>query len=317
MAVHGTAENPLVGLPGNVGSEILDCPLHLPNLNALLRTIKESIIRARLIPYDLPSRKGELKGIVLMANEDASEIILRLVLRSTDSIHAINSQLEFVQAKHPSVKVITANILPRHIALVDGTEEIFLTSEKTIKVSYGDFSVFVGPQSFMQVSHSVASELYHYVCSLTKGEHKCSLLFDLFCGVGGFSFASARHSVKSIGVELSEDAILAANSARSINSAAQLTFIASDVDRFIRDYSGEKPEIIVMNPPRRGVSTGLISDINKFRCKKLIYSSCNPETFVRDSQLLSERYTLVSVKPFDMFPFTHHLEVVGEFAEKQ
>lgn len=311
LSVSGDAKNPTIGLIDKDfnGIELLSCPLHLESINKLLADLKNIIITYKLTPYDIETRKGELKGIIINSNSDESEMMLRFILRSTEAIPRIKKAVIELKNNHPSLKVITANIQAIPHQILEGDEEHVISEDNHIWECYNDVFLCLGPKSFSQVTPDVAKALYRYVQKIIE-QKKPKLLLDVFCGVGGFALSSAKYSKEVIGVEFSDSAVNSAKLSAKKNQIHNATFLASDAEVFLENFK-RTPCAIICNPPRRGLSKEILSSIKHLSPKCLIYSSCNPETLSRDLALVKEGYKLLSLAPFDMFPLTEHLEVVA------
>ncbi|MBI3543097.1 MAG: 23S rRNA (uracil(1939)-C(5))-methyltransferase RlmD [Deltaproteobacteria bacterium] len=316
LAVSGSMRNAVIGLPDGASGEsasLLDCPLHAPRLNEVLRFVKGAITEFKLAPYHVERRQGELKGIILKCNEDASQVLARFVLRSPEALPRVRRAARALVERLPFVRVVSANIQPLPAALLEGGDEIVLTEERFLWERYGDVLLAFQPQSFSQVTHATAEALYRHVAGVLSGSGARSLL-DLFCGVGGFSLTAAGGMEWGLGVELSENAIECARLGAAENGATQLAFESGDVEAFLARYSGKKPDAVVVNPPRRGLSPAIVEGIKALRPGLIAYSSCNPETLLRDLRLFAPAYRVASLAPFDMFPLTEHLEAVATLA---
>ena len=143
---------------------------------------------------------------------------------------------------------------------------------------------------------------------------KKDVVFDLYCGIGTISLFMSKFAKKVYGIEIVEEAVAAAKENAVINQVDNLDFIAGDVEKVLDDFVNAKgiiPEIIMVDPPRRGLDNTTIDNILNVKPKRLVYISCNPATLVRDLAKLEELYDVKSIKPVDMFPFTSHVEVVA------
>ncbi len=313
LSVTGTVENPIIGLVDREyqGIELLNCPLHFPEINAVINYLPEIIRRYRLEPYDISARTGELKGIMVRTNAKRTELALRFVVRSHDSLPSLREAAQVLKTEFPALRVISANIQPQPAAIPEGPEEVVLTEESLIWEHYGEVSLALAPQSFSQVTHETAEALYLFLKDRARASCARSFL-DLFCGVGGISLQLAEFVEWGIGIEVSEPSISAAQLAAERGGFSNVKFVAADVESSLRSYAGESPELIIVNPPRRGLSPEIIARIKLMNPATILYSSCNPETLVRDLRQLAPEFQVKSFKPFDMFPLTDHWEVVAE-----
>ena len=130
----------------------------------------------------------------------------------------------------------------------------------------------------------------------------------------------ARHAKKVYGVEIVEQAIQMAKENALNNKVQNTEFIAGDTELVLTDLIENKniiPDIIMVDPPRKGLDNTTINNILKIKPKKVVYISCNPASLVRDLTKLEEEYEIKSIQPFDMFPFTHHVECVSVLELKE
>jgi 23S rRNA (uracil747-C5)-methyltransferase len=183
----------------------------------------------------------------------------------------------------------------------------------------------------MQVTPEVGTELYRWVadeCRALTGkgiESETPLrdgtlprVLDLFCGVGGFGLSVAPYCTSVVGIELSQDAVEAATANAGRNQISNVQFYRGDlldIPTFHNSYT--ECDTIIVNPPRRGLGSELCEQLTKRESlENIIYSSCNPETLAKDLELLSQRFIVKNVRAFDMFPLTHHCEVVAVLGRK-
>jgi len=310
MSVAGTTESPLLGIIRSdlTSEDLSDCPLTPDPIKQLLHELKELIQRFKLSPYSVAERRGELKHIIIMCDHALSSAIVRFVLRSTESVPRIKKCVTLIQQAFPWVRVVSCNIQPLAAAVLDGPQEIVLSERSHIREQYGEVPLYLSPQSFMQVTPEIATRLYQYAADATKGANFRSAL-DLYCGAGGFSLHLAKHVRHVTGVELSVSAIDSAQKSAGEMGVANATFVADSVEAFIARSKAINPDLILVNPPRRGLTEQVVSHLREMKPSAIFYSSCNPETMVRDIHALSDCYEVRTVQPFDMFPMTDHLEV--------
>lgn len=313
MVVGGTVESPSIGITGpNLRCiELAACPLHSKQFQDLLEHLRSAITKFSLTPYDIESRRGELKGLIVLSNSSLSEGIVRFVLRSTEAIPRIRKTIPSLIDANPWIKVVSCNIQPLPAAILEGAQEVLLTEQSQISAQYGPVTLLFSPQSFMQVTPEIAGALYAKARSWID-ELKPRRLLDLFCGVGGFSLSLAPVCESVTGIELSEAAIeSAAISAKRMGLESKVRFIARDATAALRAMAVSQFDCVVVNPPRRGLSTELREDLAALNPDTILYSSCNPETFARDVAAWQGRFKLYRAALFDMFPLTEHCEVLG------
>jgi 23S rRNA (uracil747-C5)-methyltransferase len=322
MTVTGTVKNPIIGILGNKneginldqGRELLACPIHHPKLNAVIASLPEWIASANLIPYQIANRTGELKSVILFYSEGADEIYLRFVLRSQECISRLRKILPKIQATFPQITCVSANLQPIPHAILEGKDELILTSQTSIAYQIESLKLILAPQAFVQTNSEVACSLYHTAAQWIR-ELRPETLLELFCGQGAFSFLAAPYVKKSVGIEINPDAVQTANLTATRLKLPHLSFVCADVS----DAKGQDlpalvasiaPECILVNPPRRGLGKSGIELILNQKPKHLIYSSCSLESLSEDLKALSCNYRLERAQIFDLFPHTPHFEIL-------
>ncbi|MFC7723592.1 23S rRNA (uracil(747)-C(5))-methyltransferase RlmC [Nocardioides sp. GCM10028917] len=309
MAVGGTVDAPTLGILGRdfSGIDLHDCGLHSDGLRAALDRIAGWIRDAGLVPYDVATRRGELKHVLLTESPDA-EMMLRLVLRSTALEARIRSRLPNLLEAVPALRVVTINVQPEHKAVLEGEREVVLTDTATLPMRLATgVTLRLGPRSFFQTNTAVAEALYDQARSWVGDLPDVRSAWDLYCGVGGFALHLAAPGREVLGVEVSADAIAAATTTASELGVAA-DFVAADATAYAL-ASDAVPDLVVVNPPRRGIGPDLAGWLERSGVRHVVYSSCNAESLARDLALMP------SLRPrearvLDMFPHTTHYEVM-------
>lgn len=306
MVVGGTVEAPTLGIldAARRGVDLRRCGVLADGLRAALPPIAAFITRARLTPYDVPARRGELKNVLLSESPDA-RLMLRFVLRSTESLARIRKHLPSLLAELPQLAVVTANLLPEHKAVLEGETEVPLTAEESLAMRLDDVTLHVRPGSFFQTNTEVAAALYRQARAWIDELDPASV-WDLYCGVGGFALHVAAPGRRVLGIEVSEAAIA---SARLSAAEAGLEDVVFEVGDAAAVAGADAPEAVIVNPPRRGLGPELCATLERSHVGTVVYSSCNAESLARDlAAMPSLRPRRVRV--FDMFPQTSHYEVM-------
>lgn len=315
MVVSGSVSAPVIGIPeGHGGSELLDCPLHHPVINSLLQELKALIKEVGLEPYRVSERRGELKFLHVKYAPSNAQAIVRLVMRSQRQRSQVEQLSERLRARRREVSVVSLNIQPEHKAIVEGAEEFVLSPAAEITEKLDGIVVIYPPQSFSQVTTNIAEKLYRFV-ALEVAQRAPASLCDLFCGVGAFALFSAPFVPRVRGLEISAEAVRCARIAAQQNGFTHLIFEVADL---LQPLTPERldGELLIVNPPRRGLGAALAEDIIRSAARTVIYSSCSPESLTRDLELLAPRFAIEKFAPFDMFPQTPHLEVVAVLSRR-
>ncbi|MES2528036.1 MAG: 23S rRNA (uracil(747)-C(5))-methyltransferase [Bdellovibrionota bacterium] len=302
LVVTGTSETPVLGL---IDREILDCPVHDPAINKILHDLIPFIRVAKLEPYQIKEKKGELKGIIIFSGDES---YVRFVLRSKEGLDRIRKNLPSLLTLHPEIKSVSVNIQPVHQAILEGDEEIPLGPENFIGQKYKNFSLHIRPQGFVQTNQQVARKLYETAAAWVD-EQKISRFMELFSGQGAFSFHSASFVKEATGIELNPEAVKMANESAVTLGLKHLTFVPLPAENSAKMIAEKKPELILVNPPRRGLADTL-NILLQARPEYIIYSSCSVESLGKDLKSLIPFYTPERAQIFDMFPHTEHFETL-------
>lgn len=318
MAVGGTAQAPLLTLPGqSAGTDLCDCPLYPDGVEEVLEGAKALIRRAQIPPYDVARRRGEIKNVLVTTTPDG-EHQLRFVLRSDKALPRLVEHLPRLLKAHPSVIAVSANLHPEHTTAVEGATEIPLHGPAAIPVRTGDVTLFAPPGSFLQTHTEVAGQLYRqaaaWIAALPAARHAGMRIWDLYCGLGGFALHAARALPSALitGVEVSAAAIAGAREGADALGAEHTTFLAGDATQWAKETTqgaDGPPDAVIVNPPRRGLGEELATWLEGSGVTDVVYSSCNPTTLAKDLERIPS-YRIAQARFVDMFPHTRHAEVL-------
>lgn len=311
MVVAGTVEHPTLGIldTDGRGVDLRSCGLYSPRMHALLPALADLVSTAGLTPYDVPTRRGELKH-VLVTESPAGEFLVRWVLRTTEALPRLRKHLPAFLAEHPQVTVVTANLQPDHKAVLEGDEEVVLTEQQTLRVEVGGIGLHLGPRAFFQTNTAVAAALYAQARSWADEVAPASVL-DLYCGVGGFALHLAAPGRRVHGVEVSEQAVASART-----TAAELGVDATFASGDATAVASSDVDLVVVNPPRRGIGPELCATLETSGARTVIYSSCHSGSLARDLAALPS-YDATRARVLDMFPHTDHYEVAVLLTRRQ
>jgi 23S rRNA (uracil747-C5)-methyltransferase len=305
MVVGGTSDNPTLGIlgPDQQGIDLTLCGTLAPGLSAAFAAISAFISLARITPYDVAARRGELKHVLLTESPDG-ELMLRFVLRSTEPLGRIRKHLPSLLAALPQLAVVTVNLLPEHKAVLEGDEELPLAGE-TLAMRLGDVVLHLRPASFFQTNTEIAQGLYTQA-RLWIDEVAAGSVWDLYCGVGGFALHVAAPGRRVHGVEVSAPAIESARLSAAQAGLTKVSFATGDATALAAENA---PDAIIVNPPRHGLGDALCRTLDASGVPTIIYSSCNAVTLARDIAAMPA-YRLDRIRLFDMFPQTEHYETM-------
>lgn len=311
MVVLGSAHQPKLGILSRQGEPIslVDCALYPSDMQALLLRLQLFVQQAGIPPYRIDRSKGELKFILLTRSQQTGEFLLRFVLRSTQAMARIQRELPNLLTEFTTIKVVSVNIQPVHMAVLEGEEEHFLTEQTALPERFNDVPLYIRPKSFFQTNPYVAARLYQTAHDWVT-ELNPSIIWDLFCGVGGFGLHCATAETQLVGIEIEAEAIACAQRSAQELGLKNVSFRALASDDFASQTAAdEKPELIIVNPPRRGLGTALCQSLSSFAPQTILYSSCNVATLIGDLEHLPH-YKIIQVQLFDMFAHSDHFEVL-------
>ncbi|WP_146377068.1 23S rRNA (uracil(747)-C(5))-methyltransferase RlmC [Cronobacter turicensis] len=310
MVVSGSVEKPLLGMLHRDGTpvDLTECPLYPASFYAVFAAIKPFIARAGLTPYNVARKRGELKYLLLMQSTLDGGLMLRFVLRSKEKLEQLRAALPALLAQLPQLKVVTANIQPVHMAIMEGDEEIWLTQQQALAENFNDVPLWIRPQSFFQTNPTVASALYATARDWVRAL-PVNHMWDLFCGVGGFGLHCATPEMTLTGIEIAPEAIACCRASAQELGLRNVHFQALDSTDFATGQQAV-PDLVLVNPPRRGIGEALCEYLSRMAPRYIVYSSCNAQTMAKDIKQLPG-YRIARVQLFDMFPHTAHYEVLA------
>ena len=304
---------PVIGVFANRTHEIIPintCFIQNKQTEEIAKYIFEFLVKNNISVYNEKTQKGLVRHIVTKIGIKTNEIMCILVINGKEMAKE-KELVEELTNKFKNIKTIVKNINTKNTNVILGNENINLFGDGYITDILGEYKFKISPMSFYQINPIQAEKLYNLgveSANITKND----VVFDLYCGIGTISLFMSKFAKKVYGVEIVEEAIVAAKENAKMNNVDNTEFIAGDVEKVLDELVNIKqimPDIIMVDPPRRGLDNTSIENIKKVRTKKLVYISCNPASLVRDLAKLEEIYEVKQITPVDMFPFTSHVEV--------
>lgn len=262
--------------------------------------------------YNEETRKGLLRHIVIKTGIKTNQYMCILVVNG----QGFNNEKEFASKivnKYKEITSIIVNSNMKNTNVILGLENRTIFGKEYIEDKLGEYIFKISPLSFYQVNPIQAEKLYNLGIEKAKIT-KEDIVFDLYCGIGTISLFMSKYAKKVYGIEIVEEAIKAAKENAKINSVDNVEFIAGDVEKVLSNIIYDRkiiPDIVMVDPPRRGLDNTSINNILSIKSKRLVYISCNPATLVRDLAKLEEMYEVEEIVPVDMFPFTSHVECIA------
>ena len=306
---------PQIGVFANRTHEIIPmekCFIQQPQSEKIAKEILNYWVEKQNSVYNEKTNKGLLRHIVIKIGLKTNEIMCILVINGKNFPNE-KDLVQFITNKFPCVKTIVKNINMKNTNVILGKENINLYGDGYIYDKLGEFTFKISPLSFYQVNPIQAEKLYNIGVEQAKIS-KNDIVFDLYCGIGTISLFMSKYAKKVYGVEIVEQAVCDAIENAKLNNINNATFICGDTEIVLDDLINNKniiPDVVMVDPPRRGLDVHSIDNILKIKPDRFVYISCNPATLVRDLAKFEEIYEISKIQPVDMFPYTSHVECVS------
>ena len=306
---------PVMGVFANRTHEIIPvgkCLIQNENAEKIAKDIFEFIKNNNIPVYNESTCKGLIRHIIIKIGIKTNDVMCIIVINGKE-LPKEKELIKYITEKYKNVKTIVKNINMKNTNVILGNQNISIYGNGYISDILGKYTFKISPMSFYQVNPVQAEKLYNIgvkEANLTKDD----IVFDLYCGIGTISLFMAEYVKKVYGVEIVKEAIDMAKENATINNIDNTEFIAGDVEEVLDDLINNKkivPNVIMVDPPRKGLDNKSIENILKIKPERIIYISCNPATLIRDLSKLEETYGIMSIKPVDMFPYTSHIENIS------
>ncbi|MBE6590757.1 MAG: 23S rRNA (uracil(1939)-C(5))-methyltransferase RlmD [Ruminococcaceae bacterium] len=287
------------------------CLLQPEIFSAITLDFTDFLNRRNIKAYDEKTDRGVVRHLYLRSSGDHKSIMVCPVLRTLEGFDTV-AFTEFAKKYTPYVKSVFVNIQPKTTNVVLGDKCIHLWGDTTIKDSLCGLDFDISPLSFYQINHHCASRIYQKAAELS-GLDGTQTVFDLYCGTGTIGLSMAKKAKALYGIEVVADAVENARNNAKNNNIKNAEFICADADDGIAALlkRGISPDLVVIDPPRKGTTPEFIKTVSKTSCNKVIYISCNPATLARDLAIFKENgFFCDTVYLYDMFPRTGHVESV-------
>lgn len=288
-----------------------DCKLQPIEFEKGIRAFAEWAENCKVTSYDEQTGKGLLRHIYFRKGFGSGEVMACAVING-DSIPNKELLISLLKENVPPLKSVVLNINKEKTNVILGDKCITLWGKDTICDILLGKKFVISPNSFYQVNHSQCEKLYQKAREFAglKGDE---ILLDLYCGVGTIGLTMADGVKKLVGIEIVPQAIRNAEINAEINNIEKARFICADAPKGaeILEKQGINPDIIILDPPRKGCDKALFETIERMNPEKIVYVSCDSATLARDLEILKYKgYETKKVTAVDMFPRTPHVECV-------
>lgn len=287
-----------------------ECKLVHDDFNKILYATISLFQEEGLSFFSKKTHIGYLRHLVLRKGEKTNEILVNLVTTSQVNYN-LNKWLDVLKELNLVSEIVgVLNTINDDIAdAVKVTELRVLAGRDYFYEELLDMCFKISAFSFFQ-TNTLGAEILYSVVRDYVGDTKDKVVFDLYSGTGTITQLLAPVAKKAVGVEIVEEAVEAARVNAKLNGLKNCEFIAGDVLKVLDELT-DKPDIIVLDPPRDGIHPKALVKIIEYGVKQLVYVSCKPTSLVRDLEVfLANGYKVEKVKCVDMFPMTPHVETV-------
>jgi 23S rRNA (uracil1939-C5)-methyltransferase len=291
--------------------EVEKCWLTTDLGNAIRNAVRDWARAERLEPYDQADQSGYLRHLVVREGRNTTQVLVQLVTATGERFD--RDELVETLRRFPEVRSIhwAVNETPAEVTNLPTT---LLWGDEAIEEELCGLRFRVRPSAFLQTNTAMAERLYELAAdyaALTGGE----TVYDLYCGIGTIGLTLASKALTVWGVEASEESVACALENADLNGITNAAFFAgetADALAELRDRAGA-PDIVVVDPPRAGLSGKALRRVSRLEAPRLVYVSCNPTTLAGNVKELTREwsYRLERVRPVDMFPHTPHVESVA------
>ena len=303
---------PILGVFANRTHEIIpinNCFIQNKKTEQIAKFIFDYIIKNNISIYNEKTGKGLIRHIVTKIGIKTNEIMCIIVINGR-TIPKEKELVAEVTMNFPEVKTIVKNINMKNTNVILGIENINIFGDGFINDKLEEYNFKISPLSFYQVNPVQAEKLYNIAVEEIKNQNT-NIVFDLYCGIGTISIFMSKYANKVWGIEIVDEAVQMAKENAKLNGIDNTEFLAGDVEFILDDLINKKgitPDVVLVDPPRKGLDGKTIKNILNIKPNKVIYISCNPATLVRDLSFLEDKYYISKIKPVDLFCFTSHVE---------
>ncbi len=297
-----------------------ECLIQNEEIDRLSKEVFKVLLLNGFEGYNEEKNTGDIRHILIRRGHHTAETMIVIVVNRKEIFNDVRIEevVKVIIAANPEIKTIILNYNGSKTNEILGKEEKVMYGTGYITDIIGKYKYYISSKSFFQVNTIQAEVLYSTLESLLelKGDE---VLFDLYSGVGSIGIFLSDSVSKVYGIEIESQAVEMANMNIKLNGIENAEYIAGSVEDKIVEFKNRniKPDVIVIDPPRKGLDLECIEYILEFKPKKIGYVSCSPATFARDLRLLESDYKVKKIIPVDMFPNSEHVECVTVLERKE
>ena len=297
--------------------DIESCLLEDKQSTAIIRDIRGLLRSFKIKPYNEDTGYGLLRHVLVRHAHATGEVMVVLVIASP-ILPSKNNFVKALRQMHPEITTVVLNINGRNTSMVLGEQEKVLYGKGYIVDELLGMRFRISAKSFYQVNPIQTKHLYQGAISMAGLSGKERVL-DAYCGTGTIGMIASRDAKEVVGVELNRDAVRDAITNAKTNQARNIRFVCEDATEYICKAAVNKEhfDVVLMDPPRAGSTKEFVDAVISLAPERVVYVSCNPETLARDLKWFCRAYRVETIRPYDMFPLTGHVETVVLLSHKK
>ncbi|WP_102706597.1 23S rRNA (uracil(1939)-C(5))-methyltransferase RlmD [Terribacillus saccharophilus] len=283
----------------------------------MVEAVRRIASRLGISAYNEETHRGDLRHIMVRTGQQTNETMIVLVTRMNELPYAKELVAELHET-YPQIKSIVQNINKERTNVILGRKTKLLWGEEYIYDTIGDIKFAISAQSFYQVNPAQTKVLYDQALAYANLSGNETVI-DAYSGIGTISLFLAQKAKKVYGVEIVPQAVSDAKMNAKLNHMDNAEFYVGKAEEVMPWWKGQglNPDVIVVDPPRKGCDEDLLQAMIDMKPKRIVYVSCNPSTLARDLRYLEDGgFETKQVQPVDMFPQTGHIECVAEIELK-
>jgi 23S rRNA (uracil1939-C5)-methyltransferase len=301
--------------------DVEECFLQSPRSVEILKEVRRWSRESNLPAYSTKSHEGFWRFLVVREGKFSDQTMVHLLTTDRgDYRNVVQSLAAHLPDRFPFITTFVHSLSLKKAQVAFGDSSMNIFGPGFIEEQLGGLRFRISANSFFQTNPYGALKLYETVADfaeLTGGE----TVWDLYCGTGSIALFIASRADKVVGFEVVEDAVNDAYGNCELNGVKNCSFRAGDLRDAIKEacgtlQSGSKPDVVITDPPRSGMHPDVTDALLQLAPKRIIMVSCNPSTLARDLGVLFDRYEILKIQPFDLFPHTPHIECVVKLERK-
>lgn len=322
--VHAVYANTKQGVISGVYQEgthrvvpIDSCKIEDAKADKIIVDIRNLMKSFRMKAYDEDRGFGFLRHVLIRRGFHSGEIMVVLVT-GTPIFPSKNNFVKELRRLHPEITTILQNINDRKTSMILGERELVLYGKGYIEDTLCEKTFRISAKSFYQVNPIQTELLYKKAIELAALTGK-ERVIDAYCGIGTIGLIASDAAKEVLGIEVNPDAVRDAIRNAKANRVKNIQFYRADAGAYMVQMAEQdmRADVVLMDPPRAGSDEAFLSSVVRLAPERIVYISCNPETLARDLKYLKQKgYEVGKAWPYDMFPWTGHVETVCLLSKK-